>query len=56
MLQIVGQVRTSFRSYKTLPLEFRIRQLNQLTKLLQDNKTRIMDALYKDLNKVRELT
>jgi len=40
-----------FRSGKTIPLEFRIRQLKKLRQCIVDNEKNIFDALHKDLNK-----
>ena len=52
MLKVVEKLRTSFKNHKTLPIEYRVGQLNALRKLLEENKAAILDAVYKDLHKV----
>ena len=46
------RVRKSFAAHKTLPIDYRIGQLKNLKKLLEENKEKILDAVYKDLHKV----
>uniref|UniRef100_A0A667YVT5 Aldehyde dehydrogenase n=1 Tax=Myripristis murdjan TaxID=586833 RepID=A0A667YVT5_9TELE len=49
--QVINRLRTTFRSGKTLPEEFRREQLSNLLSLVKDNEQLIIDAVYKDLRK-----
>ena len=40
-------------THKTVSVQYRIGQLNSLKKLMEENKNAILDAVYKDLRKVR---
>lgn len=51
--QVIERLRTAFRSNVTLSLHFRLTQLEALLSLLEDNEALILEALHKDLNKVR---
>ena len=51
-LQIVEGVKNSFRSFKTLDISFRRKQLENVSKMFKENEKKILDALYKDLHKV----
>ena len=53
--QIVERVRAGFRSHKTLDYDYRITQLRNLKKLLEENEQEIHAALKADLNKVQLL-
>ncbi len=50
--QIVARLRDGFRSHVTLDYEYRMKQLRNLKKLLNENEANIMKALDTDLNKV----
>lgn len=54
--QVVGRLRSVFLTGVTLPEQFRQAQLNKLMALIKENEQRILDALHKDLAKVRENT
>lgn len=54
--QVVGRLRSVFLSGVTLTEQFRQAQLNKLMALIKENEQRILDALHKDLAKVREHT
>ena len=49
----MARLRAGFRSHRTLELSYRRTQLRNLKKLLEDNEKQIMEALWKDLRKVR---
>ncbi|XP_030637002.1 aldehyde dehydrogenase family 3 member B1 [Chanos chanos] len=49
--QVINRLRKSFQSGVTLPMEFRLAQLEALQDLLQENEQQILDALHKDLAK-----
>ncbi|XP_066498036.1 aldehyde dehydrogenase family 3 member B1 [Hoplias malabaricus] len=49
--QVIERLRTTFRSGVTLPLHFRLKQLQALLTLLEENETQILEALHKDLAK-----
>ena len=49
--RIVEKQRDFFRSGKTLDIDFRIRQLQRLKKLVLEHRTDIEDALYNDLGR-----
>uniref|UniRef100_A0A803VP03 Aldehyde dehydrogenase family 3 member A2 n=1 Tax=Ficedula albicollis TaxID=59894 RepID=A0A803VP03_FICAL len=51
MQQIVGQARAAFSSGRSRPLEFRIRQLKALERMVQEKEKEILAALKADLNK-----
>lgn len=55
LIQLVDGVRKVFRSGRTLPVEWRRQQLNQLVLMLDEKKEEFIEALRKDLNKVRHL-
>jgi acyl-CoA reductase-like NAD-dependent aldehyde dehydrogenase len=50
--QIVASARAFFNTYKTRDVSFRRQQLKNLLKMLEENKTKILDALMVDLHKV----
>ncbi|XP_044143357.1 aldehyde dehydrogenase family 3 member B1-like [Bufo gargarizans] len=47
----VARLRRSFREGKTRPLQFRMSQLEALSRFLEENKEPIMESLKKDLSK-----
>ncbi|KAJ8911167.1 hypothetical protein NQ315_013022 [Exocentrus adspersus] len=49
--EIVHHLRTTFESGKTKPIEYRIKQLRALQRLLQENEKEISKALFADLHK-----
>ena len=49
--KIVEKQRDFFKSGKTLDIEFRIRPLQRLKKLILEHRTDIEDALYNDLGR-----
>ena len=51
--QVIERLRTAFRSGVTTPLHFRLTQLESLLTLLEDNEPQILEAMHKDLAKVR---
>ncbi|XP_073517320.1 aldehyde dehydrogenase family 3 member B1-like [Phyllobates terribilis] len=48
---VINHLRRSFREGKTRSLEFRISQLEALSKFLEENKSQMLESLKKDLNK-----
>ncbi len=54
LLQIVARLRDGFRSHVTLDYEYRMKQLRNLKRLLEENEVRILEALKLDLNKVSD--
>lgn len=50
--QVIERLRAAFRSNVTVPLHFRVTQLEALLSLLEDNEVQILEALHKDLTKV----
>lgn len=51
--QVIERLRNAFRSNVTLSLKFRLTQLEALLSLLEDNEAQLLEALHKDLAKVR---
>ena len=51
-VQLVAHVRRGFKSYKTLPRTYREQQLRSLKRLCEENRERLLQALYHDLHKV----
>uniref|UniRef100_H2ZL89 Aldehyde dehydrogenase n=1 Tax=Ciona savignyi TaxID=51511 RepID=H2ZL89_CIOSA len=49
--QLLFNTRAAFKSGITLPVEWRIEQLNRLLDLLNENENALLDALHKDLRK-----
>ncbi|KAF7698284.1 aldehyde dehydrogenase family 3 member B1 [Silurus meridionalis] len=49
--KVIERLRIAFRSNMTVPLHFRLTQLEALLSLLEDNEAQILEALHKDLNK-----
>ncbi|XP_076838719.1 aldehyde dehydrogenase family 3 member B1 [Brachyhypopomus gauderio] len=49
--QVLERLRAAFQSGVTVPLQFRLTQLQSLLSLLEDNETQILEALHKDLAK-----
>jgi len=45
-------VRAGFRSRRTLPEEYRVKQLRVLWRMIEENKERSFEAVWKDLRKV----
>ena len=50
--QIVARLRAGFCSHKTLPKEYRVQQLRNLRRLVEENEVKIKQALWHDLHKV----
>jgi len=50
--QIGARLRAGFCSHKTLPKGYRVQQLKNLRRLLEENADRIKQALWHDLRKV----
>jgi acyl-CoA reductase-like NAD-dependent aldehyde dehydrogenase len=48
---VMDQLRRTFRSKKTFPLEYRKKELLQLKKLLQENENELAEAIYKDIRR-----
>lgn len=55
LLQLVKDLRTTFASGRTLPVEYRKEQLTKLRDLLTENDEALCEAVYKDLRKVSAL-
>ena len=49
----MAATRDAFRSGRSLEIPFRKQQLKKVQELMEENKTRIFDALKHDLSKVR---
>ncbi|KAK9535742.1 hypothetical protein VZT92_008105 [Zoarces viviparus] len=49
--QVVDRLRSVFRSGITIPVEFRLTQLNKLMSMIQENEEQILKALHEDLAK-----
>ena len=49
----MARLRAGFRSHKTLDLSYRKTQLRNLKRLLEENEKQILEAMWKDLRKVR---
>ncbi|XP_068587597.1 aldehyde dehydrogenase family 3 member B1 [Cebidichthys violaceus] len=49
--QVVDRLRSVFRSGVTIPVEFRLTQLNKLMSMIQENEEQILKALHEDLAK-----
>ncbi|KAJ8953556.1 hypothetical protein NQ318_002976 [Aromia moschata] len=49
--EIVSRVRNTFESGKTKPIQFRIKQLQAMKRMLEENKDEIVKALEQDLHK-----
>lgn len=52
--RIVGDLRDAFNSGKTKSLKFRLQQLKNLLRFLEENEEEILDALFKDLHKGKQ--
>lgn len=50
--QVVERLRVTFRSGVTLPIQFRLGQLEAMLSMLEDNEAQIIEALHEDLAKV----
>lgn len=50
-LQVVQKARNAFSSGKTRDLNFRIKQLENLLRLYDENEAELLNAVYKDLRK-----
>jgi len=50
---VVDQLRRTFLSRKTFPLEYRRQQLLQLKRLLEENEDALADAVYKDIRRAK---
>ena len=48
----MSSVRAGFRSRRTLPEEYRVKQLRALWRMIEENKERFFEAVWKDLRKV----
>ncbi|CAG7816733.1 unnamed protein product [Allacma fusca] len=53
MLQVIGKAKVAFQIGKTLPISFRIEQLQGLINLLRENRGELLNALERDLRKPR---
>ena len=51
ILQVVQKARNAFASGKTRDINFRIKQLESLLRLYDENEAELLDAVYKDLRK-----
>jgi acyl-CoA reductase-like NAD-dependent aldehyde dehydrogenase len=51
--EVVKKLKTAFASRKTLPFAYRKQQLDALGRLLKENKEALLEALKKDLRKLR---
>lgn len=51
LLQVMQKARTAFASGKTRDVNFRIRQLESLLRMYEENEADLVNALYKDLRK-----
>ncbi|XP_056609746.1 aldehyde dehydrogenase family 3 member B1 [Triplophysa dalaica] len=49
--QVVERLRVTFRSGVTLPIQFRLAQLEAMLSMLEDNEAQIIEALHEDLAK-----
>lgn len=49
--EIVHHLRNTFQSGKTKPVEYRIKQLKAILKMLEENESQIVKALFEDLHK-----
>lgn len=52
--EIVQHLRNSFNNGKTIPLDYRLKQLSSLKRMYEENKTEMMNALAKDLRKSKQ--
>lgn len=50
--QVLERLRAAFRSGVTLPMHFRLTQLEAMMSLFEDNENQILEALHEDLAKV----
>lgn len=50
--EVVERLRGAFRSGVTLPVRFRLTQLEAVLSMFEDNETQILEALHEDLAKV----
>jgi len=55
ILQMVEKLRESFRSGKTREKSFRIKQLKNLLRMLDEKEDEITEAGYRDLRKVNRI-
>lgn len=46
-------MRTTFNAGRTRPLEYRVKQLQNVNRLIEENYDSILDALFKDMKKTR---
>ena len=51
-LQTIAGVKDNFRTFKTLDVSFRRRQLENMRKMVTEKKKEILDAVHTDLHKV----
>jgi len=51
--QVLERLRGAFRSGVTRPIQFRLTQLEAMMSLFEDNETLILEAMHKDLAKVK---
>lgn len=54
--EIVKHLRNTFESGKTRALDFRVKQLKAMSRLLEENQDKIIDALERDLRKTKTET
>ena len=52
MLQVVLSVRRSWRDQRSIPIAYRLGQLRELKRMLDENGSKFEEALWKDLKKV----
>lgn len=50
--QVLERLRGAFRSGVTLPVHFRLTQLEAMMSLFEDNEPQILEAMHEDLAKV----
>jgi len=53
IFQVINVARKAFNSGKTQSLSFRLAQLKQMLKMMDENKERIVEALNRDMRKTR---
>lgn len=54
--EVVDELRATFKTGKTLPIEFRVEQLKQLQKMIEENRDQISAAVLKDLGRQKAET
>ena len=51
----MSSVRAGFHSRRTLPEEYWVKQLRALWRMIEENKERFFEAVWKDLRKVSSM-